>query len=88
MDTIISSETSVVTRTSRRQNPKGGIPHSHRLKNLKSYLMYVTFCLVVKFSFRLRVINYFGPFFNKLRIEHRESENSIKDKYIFYGALQ
>jgi hypothetical protein len=32
-----SSETSVLTRTTRRNNPEDTIFHSHRLENLKSY---------------------------------------------------
>jgi hypothetical protein len=32
-----SSETSVLTRATRRKNPEDTILHSHRRKNLKSY---------------------------------------------------
>jgi hypothetical protein len=32
-----SSETSVLTRTIRRNNPEDNILHSHRRENLKSY---------------------------------------------------
>jgi hypothetical protein len=32
-----SSETSVLTRTTRRNNPEDTILHSHRRENLKSY---------------------------------------------------
>jgi hypothetical protein len=32
-----SSETSVLTRATRRNNPEGSILHSHRRENLKSY---------------------------------------------------
>jgi hypothetical protein len=35
-----SSETSVLTRATRRNNPEDTILHSHRRKNLKSYLSY------------------------------------------------
>jgi hypothetical protein len=35
-DAIISSETSVLTRASRRNIPEGGILHSQRRENLKS----------------------------------------------------
>jgi hypothetical protein len=33
-----SSETSVLTRATRRNNPEDTILHSHRLENLKSYI--------------------------------------------------
>jgi hypothetical protein len=33
-----SSETSVITRATRRNNPKDTILHSHRRENLKSYI--------------------------------------------------
>jgi hypothetical protein len=34
-----SSETSVLTRATRRKNPEDTILHSHRRENLKSYIM-------------------------------------------------
>jgi hypothetical protein len=37
MDAIRSSETSVLTRDTRRELPEDGFPHSHRRENLKSY---------------------------------------------------
>jgi hypothetical protein len=37
MDAICSSETSVLTRATRRNIPAGGILHSHRREILKSY---------------------------------------------------
>jgi hypothetical protein len=37
MEAISSSETSVLTRATQRNIPKGTIPHSHRRENLKSY---------------------------------------------------
>jgi hypothetical protein len=36
-----SSETSVLTRATRRNNPEDTILHSHRRENLKSYLSYL-----------------------------------------------
>jgi hypothetical protein len=35
-----SSETSVLTRATRRNNPEDTILHSHRRENLKSYIVY------------------------------------------------
>jgi hypothetical protein len=36
-----SSETSVLTRTTRRNKPRDTILHSHRRENLKSYRRYI-----------------------------------------------
>jgi hypothetical protein len=38
MEVICSSETSLLTKATRRQFPEYDILHSHRRKNLKSYL--------------------------------------------------
>jgi hypothetical protein len=38
METIRSSETSVLARATRLHIPEGGILHSHRLEILKSYI--------------------------------------------------
>jgi hypothetical protein len=35
-----SSETSVLTRATRRNNPEDTILHNHRRENLKSYILY------------------------------------------------
>jgi hypothetical protein len=39
MEALSSSETSVLKRTTRRNNPKDAILHSHRRVNLKSYYL-------------------------------------------------
>jgi hypothetical protein len=43
-----SSETSVLTRTTRRNNPEDTILHSHRRENLKSYIAYPTYLEFLK----------------------------------------
>jgi hypothetical protein len=37
-----SSETSVLTRATRRNNPQDTILHSHRRENLKSYIFHIS----------------------------------------------
>jgi hypothetical protein len=41
-----SSETSVLTRATRRNNPEDTILHSHRRENLKSYMLEVVYIRV------------------------------------------
>jgi hypothetical protein len=38
-----STETSVLTRATRRNNPEDTILHSHRRENLKSYILHLHF---------------------------------------------
>jgi hypothetical protein len=42
-----SSETSVLTRATRRNNPEDTILHSHRRENLKSYIKAMEFVVFV-----------------------------------------
>jgi hypothetical protein len=50
MEAIFSSDTSVLTRATRHYIPEGGILHSQRRENLKSYIVtdQVTDCFLVK----------------------------------------
>jgi hypothetical protein len=45
-----SSETSVLTRATRRNNPEDTILHSHRRENLKSYILITVFLLLTLWS--------------------------------------
>jgi hypothetical protein len=66
-----SSETSVLTRATRRNNPEDTILHSHRRENLKSYKEIVIFIattittsnldifMVIKMSFKLGYFYHF-----------------------------
>jgi hypothetical protein len=44
------SGTSVLTRATRRNNPEDTILHSHRLENLKSYIIFFTLNVLIKLT--------------------------------------
>jgi hypothetical protein len=50
-----SSETSVLTRATRRNNPENTILHSHRRENLKSYLSRYVWYFFKHLSFKKEI---------------------------------
>jgi hypothetical protein len=45
IEAIRSSETSVLTKNTRRKIPENGFLHSHRCENFKSYIIYHIFAI-------------------------------------------
>jgi hypothetical protein len=60
MEAPSSSETSVLTRVTRRNIPEDGILHSHRCENLKSYIVS---CLLSLHNFSVGINNLLLLFF-------------------------
>jgi hypothetical protein len=56
-----SSETSVLTKATRRNNPEGTILHSHRRENLKSYK--------IKLSLDLAILRYKEKILNNYKLD-------------------
>jgi hypothetical protein len=61
-DAAGSSETSVRTRATRRNNPEDTILHSHRRENLKSYIAKVVPILLIPFTLMIEAIIYSEKF--------------------------
>jgi hypothetical protein len=53
-----SSETSALTRATRRNNPEDTILHSHRRENLKSYIVYDVYNGMITVILYLRKIQF------------------------------
>jgi hypothetical protein len=55
MEALSSSETSVLTRATRRNIPEDAILHSHRREDLKSYIR--MFYVTIKTGYRLALLH-------------------------------
>jgi hypothetical protein len=58
MEAILSSETSVFARVTRRNIQEDGILHSHRRDSLRSYITLLVYVVVQTFPFYLHHIEY------------------------------
>jgi hypothetical protein len=62
------SETSVLTRATRRNNPEDTIPHSHCRENLKSYKMIEVRLFLFIYIYTRLEVGKFSRYFNKTEI--------------------
>jgi hypothetical protein len=69
-----SSEPSVLTRATRRNNPEDTILHSHRRENLKSYIVFLYALLVVSLGWGISPSTYTQNITNRYPYLQRDSK--------------
>jgi hypothetical protein len=82
-EALISSETSVLTRATRRNNPEDTILHSHRRENLKSY----KFKIICNNCFITTLEERGEEFWGMLLAKGHEIDEEVTN-YIHFGKTQ